>query len=580
MTEHRARVLVADAISQAGLDLLATRLDVTVQTGLSEAELIDLIPEFDAIVVRSSTKVTAPVIAAAGRLKVIARAGAGLDTIDVAAATDKSIEVVNSPDANSLAVAELTLGLMLALARNLPRADAAMKAGLWEKSKLMGSGLAGKTLGIVGFGRIGQEVAARAKAFGMEVITNQYRPTPELYREAGVEPVDLEELLARADYVTLHVPARPETEQMIGTEQLAKMKPTAYLINTSRGSTVDAVALLAALDGAVIAGAGLDVFAIEPAVDDPLAGHGNVIATPHIGASTEDAQITAAIDVARKILEICAPTDVDHVLPLRFVDIEQVVPHEAVDAKRAGRLAERIKEEGVVRNPPLVARVDDRFVVLDGATRSFALRQLGYPHIVVQDVAVDGELDLETWHHVVRSIPIDKLVSVLQGVPGLTLEETDPDHAANRVIEYGGLCSVLTVDGRGFVVHSQPGMNRFDAVAAFADAYIGAATVSRNLERNVRNLASWYPDMAALIEYPQFTVEQVVLAAGSGRLLPAGVTRFLIPGRVLRLDIPLELLASDKTLDEKNRWLAEYLSEKERKGKIRYYREPVYLLDE
>ncbi len=580
MTERRPRVLVADAINQAGVDLMGEHLDVEVRTGLSEELLIELIPDFEAVVVRSATRITAGVIAAAGRLKLIARAGAGLDTIDVAAAAERGIEVVNSPDANTVAVAELTLGMMLGLARNLTAADAAMKDGRWEKSKLMGSGLAGKTLGIIGFGRIGQEVAIRASAFGMRVITNQRRPTPEMYLEAGVEPVDLPVLLTQSDFVSLHVPARPDTEHLIGADELSQMKQTAYLINTSRGTVVDADALLAALDSGQIAGAGLDVFAQEPAVDDPLAAHPKVVATPHIGASTEDAQTTAALDVAAKIVAALAPATAGPVLPLRFVNVEQVVPHEAVDPKRTARLAERILEEGVVRNPPLVARVDDRFVVLDGATRSAALRDMGYQHIVVQDVAVDGDLSLETWHHVVRAIPVVDLVAVMEAVDVVTVEETESDDAAARVIEYGGLCSVLTVDGRGFVVSARPGINRFDAVAAFADAYISAATVSRNLERHVRELASWYPDMTALIEYPQFTVEQVLLAAGSGRLLPAGVTRFLIPGRVLRLDIPLEMLSSEKSIDDKNRWLSDYLQEKERKGKIRYYREPVYLLDE
>lgn len=577
---ERPRVLVADAINQAGIDLMSRRLDVEVRTGLSEEILTEIIPDYEAIVVRSATRVTAPVIAAAGRLRVIARAGAGLDTIDVATATARGIEVVNSPDANTLAVAELTIGMMLSLARKIPAADAAMKEGRWEKSKLMGTGLSGKTLGIIGFGRIGREVAARAKAFGMTVITNQRRPTPELYREAGVEPVDLDDLLARSDYVSLHVPARPDTELLIGETELARMKPTAFLLNTSRGTVVDAAALLDALDRGTIAGAGLDVFAVEPAVDDPLASHPQVIATPHIGASTEDAQTNAALDVAAKLLSLLTPEDDRMVLPLRFVPIEQVVPHEAVDEKRSARLGERIAAEGVMRNPPLVARVDDRYVVLDGATRSSALRQMGYPHIVVQDVDVHGEVSLETWHHVVRAVTVDRLVEVMSQVPGITFEEASPDDAPVRVIEYGGLCSVLTVDGRGFVVHAAPGLNRFDAITAFADAYISAATVSRNLEHNVRTLGAWYPDMTALVEYPQFTVEQVLLAAGSGRLLPAGVTRFLIPGRVLRLDIPLEMLSAEKTLEEKSRWLAEYLAEKERKGKIRYYREPVYLLDE
>jgi hypothetical protein len=414
----------------------------------------------------------------------------------------------------------------------------------------------------------------------MKVITNQYRPTPELYLEHGVEPVDLYDLLGEADYVTLHVPARENTTKLIGAEELEAMKPTACLVNTSRGTVVDETSLLAALDSGTIAGAGLDVFAVEPAVDNPIASHPRVIATPHIGASTEDAQINAAIDVASKILGLLIEPEPAAVLPLRFVAIEQVVPHEAVDHKRSGRLGTRIVEEGVLRNPPLVARVDDRYVVLDGATRSDALRQLGYTHTVVQDVAVDEGLALETWHHVVRGIDTDRLIEVLETVGDTTMEPVDPQDAPMRAIEYGGLCSVITVDGRAFVIHAEPGANRFDALAAVAEAYISEATISRNLERNVRTLAGWYPDMVALVEYPQFTVEQVLLAAGSGRLLPAGVTRFLIPGRVLRLDIPLAMLSDERSLDDKNRWLQDYLTEKERKGKIRFYREPVYLLDE
>ncbi len=579
MSGHRPRVLICDPIAEVGADLLRRYCDVDLIEKPDEDQLVEIIDEYDAVIVRSATKITGRVIAHGGRLRVIARAGAGLDSIDVEAAVDAGIEVVNSPDANTLAVAELTLGLMLSLARKIPQADTALKQGRWAKAELMGSGLSGKTLGIIGFGRIGQAVAARASAFGMRVVTNQHRPTPELTMEHGVAAMDLYDLLAESDYVTLHVPARPETEGLIGADELAAMKPTAYLVNTSRGSMLDETALLDALDHNVIAGAGLDVFAVEPAVENPLAAHPKVIATPHIGASTEDAQARAAIDVCEQILDRLVDVEPPQVLPLRFVEVEQMVPHETVDQKRSGRLAARMKEDGFLRNPPLVAPVDDRWVVLDGATRSDALRQLGYRHAVVQDVAVGEGVSLETWHHVVRMIEPDALIDVLRAVAGVTIEEVEDD-PASRAIEYGGICSVLTVDGRGFVVHAQPGTNRFDALAAVADAYIGAATVSRNLERSVRALAGWYPDMVALVEYPQFTVEQVLLAAGSGRLLPAGVTRFLIPGRVLRLDIPLSMLEDERSLDEKNRWLHDYLSEKERRGKIRYYREPVYLLDE
>src|SRR5690606_3150784 len=257
----------------------------------------------------------------AERLQVIARAGAGLDTIDVEAAVERGVDVINAPAANTLAVAELTIGFLVSLARNVPRGDAALKEGRWIKKELMGSGLHGKTLGIIGFGHIGQAVAVRAKAFGMRIITNQYRPTPELYLEAGVEPVDLYDLLAQSDFVTLHIPARPDTEHLIGTEELEAMRATACLINTSRGSVLDERALLDALEQGRIAGAALDVFMEEPAPDNPLARHPRVIATPHIGASTEDAQTTAAVEVARQLVERLGPTASRSILPLRFVSL-------------------------------------------------------------------------------------------------------------------------------------------------------------------------------------------------------------------------------------------------------------------
>lgn len=583
MTEpqhRRPRVLVCDPIADEGVEVLAGHFDVDIRTGLSEGELAAVIPDYEAIVVRSATKITARILDRAERLKVIARAGAGLDTIDVSAAVDRDIDIISAPDANTLAVAELTVGLLVALARNVTRGDAALKEGRWIKKELMGSGLAGKTLGIVGFGRIGQAVAARARAFGMRILSNQHRPTPELYLEAGVEPVDLYDLLAESDFVTLHVPARPDTEGLIGADELATMKATAYLINTSRGSVVDEEALLRALDEDLIAGAALDVFVEEPASDSPLARHPKVIATPHIGASTTDAQSTAAVQVAEELVRRLEGHAARSILPLRFVPLDRVVPHEATDSRRAENLAERLQVDGLIRNPTLVAPIGDRFVVLDGATRTDALRRIGAPHAVVQDVSVEQGLTLETWHHVLRRVDVDEFLTLVGGLDGIRVEEVKEGSPQERMIEYGGICSAVAVDGRAFVVHAAEGRNRFQALAAVADAYIGAGLVSRTLERDVRRLESWYPDMTLLVEYPEFTVEQVLLAARSGTLLPAGVTRFIVPGRVLHLDVPLELLTSDRPLEEKNRWLHDYLTEKERAGKIRYYREPVYILDE
>lgn len=577
---RRPRVLVCDAISDDGVEILAATFDVDVETNLSEDELLSVIGDYEAMVVRSATKVTARVIDHAERLQVIARAGAGLDTIDVAAAVAADIDVINAPDANTLAVAELTMGLVIALARSISRGDAALKEGRWIKKELLGIGLSGKTLGIVGFGRIGQAVAVRARSFGMRIVTNQHRPTPELYLDAGVEPLDLYDLLAQSDFVSLHLPARDDTDGLIGVEELAAMKPTAYLINTARGSVIDEDALLAALDDGTIAGAALDVFSEEPAIDNPLAAHPKVIATPHLGASTTDAQSTAALEVADQLVEMLGGGASKAVLPVRFVPLERVVPHEATDPRRAERLAARLREEGMIRNPTIVAAIEDRYVVLDGATRTDALRRLGSSHAIVQDVSVDDGLALETWHHVVRQLEASELRRLLEGLEGIRMEPVRQGSPHNHMIEYGGLCAVTDVEGDSYVLHAGEGRNRFEAVAAVAEAYIAAAVVSRTLERDMRRLAGWYSDMTALVEYPEFTVEQVLLAARSGRLLPAGVTRFIVPGRVLHLDVPIDMVVGERTLEEKNRWLHDFLTEKERAGEIRYYGEPVYILDE
>lgn len=298
------RLLICDPIAEEGMALLREWADIDEKTGLSAGELAEIIGAYDGVIVRSATKIRQPTLEKAGKLRVIGRAGSGLDNIDTAAAAAQGIAVVNSPDANTLAVAEHTLALMLALVRRLPRADRGLKDGKWEKNQFMGTGLAGKTLGIVGFGRIGREVAVRARAFAMKILVNQRRFTPELGLAEGVTAVDLLDLLRESDFVTLHLPSTPETEGMIGAAQLALMKPTAYLINTARGGLIDEEALLAALENGRLAGAALDVFASEPVTNSRLAQHERVIATPHIAASTVDAQVAAAVTVAEKMAEI------------------------------------------------------------------------------------------------------------------------------------------------------------------------------------------------------------------------------------------------------------------------------------
>jgi D-3-phosphoglycerate dehydrogenase len=305
MREQKMRVLVSDPVAEDGVEYLRRHAEVDLRIGMTPEELVRIIPEYDALVVRSETKVRAEVIESGTRLRVIGRAGVGVDNIDVAAATRRGILVVNAPTGNNIAAAELTIGMLLAVARHIPQAHASLKAGQWQRSRYMGVELRGKVLGIVGMGKIGSEVARRAQGLEMQVIAYDPYLSPEHAHRLGVEVLELDQLIERADFITLHVPVTPQTRGLIGAEQFRRMKPSARLINVARGGIVDEAALLDALERGKIAGAALDVFGKEPpGPDDPLLRHEKVVATPHLGGSTFEAQVGVALDVAEQIVAV------------------------------------------------------------------------------------------------------------------------------------------------------------------------------------------------------------------------------------------------------------------------------------
>ncbi len=282
------KVLVADPLAPAGVETLAVDHDVDVLTDLSKDELLRVVGEYDAIVVRSQTQVDADVIAAGRNLKVIARAGVGLDNVDVDAATRSGIIVCNAPQSNIVSAAEHTVALLLALARNVPQAHGALVAGRWERSRWSGVELYGKTLGVLGLGRIGALVAERLQAFGMEVVAYDPFISPERAARLEVELLpSVEAVLARADVVTVHLPKTPDTANLLDASRLALMRPGALLLNVARGGLIDEAALADALREGRLGGAAIDVFAKEPVTESPLFGLPNVVVTPHLGASTE-----------------------------------------------------------------------------------------------------------------------------------------------------------------------------------------------------------------------------------------------------------------------------------------------------
>ncbi len=298
------RILVADGLSARGLQPLAAdpRFEIIERTGLSADELVDALVDVDGVIVRSATRITRDALVRANRLRVIGRAGVGVDNIDVPAATERGIAVLNAPSGNTISAAELTFALILAMARRISAADRSMKAGGWDRKRFNGSELYGKTLGLVGAGRIGSEVARRARAFGMRVVAYDPYLTEDRARELDVQRVTIDTLLERADVVTVHVPLTDATRGLIGAAQLARLKPGATIVNTARGGIVEEAALIAALQEGRLAAAALDVFSKEslPA-DHPLRSLDNVVLTPHLGASTAEAQENVALEIAEAI---------------------------------------------------------------------------------------------------------------------------------------------------------------------------------------------------------------------------------------------------------------------------------------
>ncbi len=298
------KVLVADPVATGGRGNPEEDAEVDVKTGLKPEELLAIIGEYEGLMVRSETKVTAKVIEAGKKLQVIARAGVGIDNIDVEAATQRGIVVVNAPTANTMAAAEHSIALMMALARHIPQAHESLKGGAWKRQNFVGVEVRNKTLGIVGLGNVGSEVARRVQGFQMKVLGYDPYVSPEYARNLRVELVPLEQIIREADFITLHLPLTPQSRNMIGVKELSMMKPTVRIVNCARGGLIDEQALDQALKEGKIAGAALDVFAQEPPKDSPLLKNERVIVTPHLGASTQEAQANVAIDAAEQIVSV------------------------------------------------------------------------------------------------------------------------------------------------------------------------------------------------------------------------------------------------------------------------------------
>ncbi|MFC1980794.1 phosphoglycerate dehydrogenase [Chloroflexota bacterium] len=340
------KVLVTDSISDEGIDVLRSHAQVDIKVGLKPEEIIATIDDYEALIVRSQTKVTAEIIEAGKKLLVIARAGVGIDNIDLEEATRRGVVVVNAPTGNTVSAAEHTIALMLALARHIPQANVVLKSGAWRRNDFMGIELRGKTLGIIGLGNVGLAVARRARGLEMDILTCDPFVSPDYANKHQVKLVDLGQLLRESDFITLHIPSTAQTRGLIGTKELAMVKPTTRIINCARGGLIDEKALVKAVSEGRLAGAAVDVFETEPTTESILFGYDNIIVTPHLGASTTEAQITAARDVAEQVVEIFKGQPARYAVNAPFIPSETLsvlAPFMKV-ARTLGKLASQLAE--------------------------------------------------------------------------------------------------------------------------------------------------------------------------------------------------------------------------------------------
>ncbi len=340
------KVLVADALGEEGIEILRNYTEVDIKTGLKPKELIAIIGDYDALAVRSQTQVTAEVIDAGKKLQVIARAGVGVDNIDVEAATQRGIIVVNAPTGNTISAAEHTIALMLALTRHIPQANASLKSGAWRRNEFMGIEVRDKTIGIIGLGNVGSEVARRARGLDMKVIAYDPFVAVDYARNLQVEPVSLEQLLNDSDFITLHIPLTDSTRGLIGAKELALVKPTVRFINAARGGLIDEEALVKAIKEKRVAGAAFDCFITEPITESILFKEPNIIVTPHLGASTAEAQALVARDIAEQIIAISKGQPARYAVNAPFISAEalSILAPFIKAASAAGKLVSQLAE--------------------------------------------------------------------------------------------------------------------------------------------------------------------------------------------------------------------------------------------
>ncbi len=544
-------ILVCTKLKADTLERLREFADVIVDPALRDEALRDQLNRYQGLIVDGSVYLSASILEQGEMLRVIGCTSSHIDRIDVTAARDYGIQVVSAPTGNAVVTAEQVMMLVLQFAS---------------------MGVSGKTLGLVGYGATAQQVAHRARAFNMRVVVNQPRLTPELALEREMELLDLPELLAQSDFVSLHVPVREEV--LLNSAEIAQLKPSASLINLSHPLLVNLDRLIAAASENRIANVAIGG---NPAKFYDLPSNVRIVSRPsHIARDrSESSLIRKMID----ILRIKLPSET---LSLDIVPIEQVMPHEEFDQKRVDKIKSSFEEAGVLMNPPLVTPWAGKYVILDGATRYNTLRQMGYPHIAVQLVDPEGDFTLHTWYHAISSKqPAEQLFATLREIEGVKLSPFEADDWLDVFKNPYNLCYLIDRNDHAFLLAIEDLEQQSTLRNAVVNAYTAWGDVERTLLTDTSRLLGQFPEMAAVAIFPQFKPTDVFNVARHNQLLPAGLTRFVVSNRVLHLNAPLELLKSaEQPIAAKKAWLDNYLADKLARSRVRYFQEPVILIDE
>jgi phosphoglycerate dehydrogenase-like enzyme len=567
----RPRVLITDEQFDAqALKVLRQVAEVEICCSDWETTFESITDDYQALIVGPEQQVSAPLLENGYELLAIGTPSTRPDNINVSTARTFGIEICYVPDGNAVVIAEHTIARMLLL----------------ENRYHLG-GLAGSTLGLVGFGRVGLQVAQRAAAFGMNVLVNQPRLTPELAVTSGVKVTDLISLLQESDFISLHVPFSPETEHLIGRDELAHMKKSAFLVNAGHTDLVDEEALCTALDNGQIAGAALSeipntVQEADP-ISEALRSHDRVLLSPHISSIINQQRPKLCLSVAEQIADLLRRAGSNKALPLELVSVSQVAPHEEIDIKRVQRLMARFEADRWLVNPPITIRWKGRYILLDGATRYASLKRLGYRYLIVQIVEPSQtNFQLHTWFHAIINPdkPLSNLFEQLQRINGVDLLPLDKKDIQTALKEPRLLCYFLDESGRTTMAQREEGFNRLAVMKKLVHTYSNWGVVERTLITDIGRLKSQFPQMKTVAVFPQFVPHEVFDAARDGDLLPAGLSRFIIPGRILRLNADLARLKREESLSEKRAWFDEFLAEKMQHSRFRFYEEPVVLMDE